>query len=124
MSDEAIRAAGAPVGTGPTADDIRKWPATVDVATASRAIGISRSYGYELAKRGEFPVESLTVGSVTRVLTTDLMRKLGIPLHAPETSEAAPGGAASAHDVPDKDNDDGSQATPQWPRLHSIPPAG
>lgn len=79
---------------GPTIDDIRTWPATVDVATASRAIGISRSYGYELAKRGEFPVRSLTVGGKTRVLTADLMRVLGI---SPDAREAEPDGETTPH---------------------------
>lgn len=106
---------------GPTIDDIRTWPATVDVATASRAIGISRSYGYELAKRGEFPVRSLAVGGKTRVLTADLMRVLGI---SPESSEAAPGRAASAHDVPDKDNDDASNSATFAPPLRAVPRTG
>lgn len=106
---------------GPTIDDIRAWPATVDVATASRAIGVSRSYGYELARRGAFPVKCLPVGGKTRVLTSDLMHVLGI---TPERSEAAHGRAASAHDVPDKDNDDAPQnATPGRP-LRAVQPAG
>lgn len=108
--------------TGPTIADIRAWPATVDVATASAAIGISRSYGYELAKRGEFPVRSLTVGGKTRVLTSDLMRVLGI---TPESSEAAPSTrAANAHDVPDKDNDDAPQNATLARPLRAVQPTG
>lgn len=101
--------------TGPTIDEIRGWPATVDVATASAAIGISRSYGYELAKRGEFPVKSLAVGGKTRVLTSDLMRVLGI---TPESSEATPGRVATAN-VPAKDSDN-AQATPDRSPLHAV----
>lgn len=107
--------------TGPTIDQIRAWPATVDVATASRAIGVSRSFGYELARRGEFPVKCLPVGGKTRVLTSDLMHVLGI---TPERSEAAHSGAASAHDVPDKDNDDAPQNATFAPALRSVPSTG
>lgn len=53
-------------------------PVTVDVPTAARALGLGRSTGYELARRGEFPCRVLRVGSSYRVPTADLMRVLGV----------------------------------------------
>ena len=53
--------------TIPTLDDVRTGPPTLDVATAGRLLGISRSYAFELARRGEFPCRLLKVGSRYRV---------------------------------------------------------
>lgn len=61
----------------PTLDEIRTWPATVDLPTAARALGISRSHAYELAKRGELPLRVLTVGTRRRVVTSSLLPLLG-----------------------------------------------
>ena len=55
-------------------------PVTVDIDTASRALGLSRSTGYELARRREFPCRVLRVGSSYRVPTADLLRVLGVTL--------------------------------------------
>lgn len=57
----------------PTLDEIRGWPATVDIPTAAPAVGVSKSYGYELAKRGEFPARVIKVGSRLRVVTSSLI---------------------------------------------------
>jgi hypothetical protein len=57
----------------PTLDEIRSWPATVDLSTAAPALGISRSYAYELAKRDELPCRVLHVGSRLRVVTSSLI---------------------------------------------------
>ncbi|MFI0406490.1 helix-turn-helix transcriptional regulator [Actinomadura sp. 3N508] len=62
----------------PTAEDIRRWPATVDPVTAGTAFGISRSYAYQLVKQGDFPAKVIRVGGKNRVVTADLMRVLGI----------------------------------------------
>ena len=68
-----------------TLDDIRTGPPTLDVATAGRLLGISRSYAFELARRGEFPCRLLKVGSRYRVPRTALLAVLeGSP-----TSETA-----------------------------------
>lgn len=61
----------------PTLDEIRNWPAVVDVGTAAPALGISRSYAYELAKRGELPCRVLKVGARLRVVTSSLIPLLG-----------------------------------------------
>lgn len=60
----------------PALDEIRQWPATVDLPTAGAALGVSRSHAYELARRGEFPARALAVGSRYRVVTADLVRLL------------------------------------------------
>jgi hypothetical protein len=57
----------------PTLSEIRTWPATVDIASAARALGISRSHAYTLAERGEFPATVLTVGHRLRVVTASLI---------------------------------------------------
>ncbi len=62
-------------------------PVVVDVPTAARALGLGRSTGCELARRGEFPCPVLHVGSTYRVPTACLLRVLGIE---PPTPEAAP----------------------------------
>lgn len=67
---------------GPTLDEVRGWPATVDVRQACRAIGISPSWGYDLIKRGEFPCRVLRIsGGRSRVITASLITLL-------ETGEA------------------------------------
>lgn len=62
--------------SAPTLNDIRNWPATVDPATAAAAFGISRSYAYELVRRGEFPAKVLKVGGKNRVVTASILRAL------------------------------------------------
>lgn len=66
-----------PLG-GMTLAELLALPVVVDVTTAARALGLSRSTGYELARRGEFPCRVLRMGSSYRVPTADLLRVLGI----------------------------------------------
>ena len=62
----------------PTLDEIRKWPATVDLVTAARAFRMGRSLAYESARLGTFPVPVLRLGARSlRVVTADLLRVLG-----------------------------------------------
>ena len=61
-----------------TLAELLAMPVTVDIGTAARALGLGRSTGYELARRGEFPCRLLQVGSSYRVPTVELMRLLGI----------------------------------------------
>jgi hypothetical protein len=64
-----------------TLETIRNWPATVDIPTACRPLGISRAHGYVLAGRGEFPARTLKIGGCYRVITASLIRLLeGEPL--------------------------------------------
>ncbi len=60
----------------PTLAEIKTWPPTVDVPTAALALGVSRSGLYEAVRSGRCPVESITVGHRTRILTADLIRTL------------------------------------------------
>ncbi len=61
---------------GPTLDEVRSWPATVSPEKAAAALGISRSYAYELVRRDEFPVKVLKVGSKRRVVTASIVALL------------------------------------------------
>src|SRR5204862_7676193 len=69
-----------------TLAELLALPLMVDVSTAARALGLSRSTGYDLARRGEFPCRVLHVGSSYRVPTAELLRVLGIDL-----TELSPG---------------------------------
>jgi hypothetical protein len=60
----------------PTLEEIKQWPATVDVSTAASAFGISRSHAYDLVGRGEFPAEVLKFGTRCRVITASIVRAL------------------------------------------------
>jgi hypothetical protein len=68
-----------------TPAEIRTLPATVDVATAGRALGIGRTKAYQLARDGEFPCRLLHLGCTYRVVTADLLTVLGL---APGTESA------------------------------------
>ena len=63
-----------------TLAELLALPLMVDVSTAARALGLSRSTGYDLARRGEFPCRVLHVGSSHRVPIAELLRVLGIDL--------------------------------------------
>lgn len=65
---------------GLTLTELLVLPLMVDVSTAARALGLSRSTAYELARRGEFPCRVLHVGSSYRVPTAELLHVLGIDL--------------------------------------------
>lgn len=63
-------------GDAPTLDEVRRWPATVAVQDATRALGIGRSYGYALAATDELPVRTIRVGGRIRVITASLIALL------------------------------------------------
>lgn len=60
----------------PTLDEIKSWPATVDVVTAGSAFGIGRNRSYELAGREQFPVPVLKIGQTYRVVVSELLAVL------------------------------------------------
>jgi hypothetical protein len=60
----------------PTLAEIRKWPAVVPIPQAAPAIGCSRSQLYELIKRGEAPVKTLSFGRRHVVVTASLIALL------------------------------------------------
>ncbi len=74
MRDDAM-------GTGPkgmSRDELMALSAAVDLDTGNRALGLGRSKGYELAKRGEYPCKVLRLGKAYRVVTADLLNLLGL----------------------------------------------
>ena len=60
----------------PTLDEVRTWPAAVDVTTAAKALGISPSTAYEWIKIGQFPARVISVRGGHRVVTAGLVRLL------------------------------------------------
>lgn len=61
-----------------TVDDLLALPVAVDLLTAGRALGLSRTTTYDLARRGEFPVPLLRLGAQYRARRADLLALLGI----------------------------------------------
>jgi len=66
------------VNSALTADELRALPATIDLPTAARALGLGRTKAYELARLGQFPCRILRIGSSYRIPTQDLLRYLGL----------------------------------------------
>ncbi|MFP1629909.1 hypothetical protein ACLB9X_33300 [Streptomyces sp. 5K101] len=63
---------------GMTREELLALPAAVDLDTGNRALGLGRSKGYELAKRGQYPCKILRLGKAYRVVTADLLNLLGL----------------------------------------------
>jgi len=63
---------------GMSLEEVLALPATVNVVTAARALGIGHNKAYDLIKAGEFPVRTLTMGSTVRIPTAALWEALGI----------------------------------------------
>ncbi|GAB2999401.1 DNA-binding protein [Saccharothrix stipae] len=60
----------------PTLDEVRRWPATVNVAKAASAFGISRSHAYELIATRKFPAKVIKLRTTYRVITASIVRAL------------------------------------------------
>ena len=58
--------------------ELLELPAVTDLVTAGRALGIGRTRSFELARRGEFPVPLLRIGSTWRVPTAALLTTLRV----------------------------------------------
>ncbi|MGQ4387469.1 hypothetical protein [Streptomyces sp. SAS_270] len=63
---------------GMTRAELLALPAAIDLDTGNRALGLGRSKGYELAKRGQYPCKVLRLGKAYRVVTADLLNLLGL----------------------------------------------
>ena len=63
---------------GMSREELLTLPAAVDLETGNRALGLGRSKGYELAKRGQYPCKVLRLGNAYRVVTADLLALLGL----------------------------------------------
>jgi predicted DNA-binding transcriptional regulator AlpA len=61
-----------------TLDELRALPATIDLPTAARALGLGRTKAYELAKRDQFPCRILRIGSTYRIPTAELLHYLSV----------------------------------------------
>jgi len=59
--------------SGPTLEQVRVWPAAVDVTRAAAALGVSRAALYAALARGERPVQVITVGHRMKVITASLL---------------------------------------------------
>jgi predicted DNA-binding transcriptional regulator AlpA len=64
------------MSAAPTLAEIAQWPATVSPAKGATAYGISRSYAYELVRRGEFPAKTIRVGGKIRIVTASILAAL------------------------------------------------
>lgn len=60
----------------PTLAQIRKWPASVNVADGARALGVSRASLYAAIADSTCPVEVITVGRRKKILTHSLISVL------------------------------------------------
>lgn len=70
-----------------TPDELLALGASTDIPTSCKAMGISTSNGYAQAKKGEFPIRVVKVGSRYVVPTAGLLDLLGI--ERPAVSGAA-----------------------------------
>lgn len=61
-----------------TLDEVLELPVSVDLVTAGRCFGISRTKSHELAREGQFPCKVLRLGAQYRVTRAELLRALGI----------------------------------------------
>lgn len=75
---------------GLTSEELLALPAVIDLDTSNRALMIGRSTGYGLAKQGEYPVKVLRLGNAYRVVTSELLKLLG--LERPHSASGQPDG--------------------------------
>jgi hypothetical protein len=63
---------------GMCVEELLALPATVNVTTAARALGIGHNKAYELIRDGQFPVRTLSLGATVRIPTAALWEALGV----------------------------------------------
>jgi hypothetical protein len=63
-------------GDTPTLDDVRQWAATCSLPAACAAIGLSKSFGYQLVTENQFPCRVIKRGKRIRVVTAALLALL------------------------------------------------
>lgn len=71
---------------GMTRAELLALPVAVDLATAGRAFGLSRTKAHELVQSGQFPCVVLRLGKAYRVPRSDLLTALG---ERPDPGDAA-----------------------------------
>jgi predicted DNA-binding transcriptional regulator AlpA len=67
--------------------ELRALPAVVDVPTAAKVMGMSRTAAYELIRVGGWPTPVFRLGKLIRIPTTPLLDLLGV--REPATTEQA-----------------------------------
>ncbi|MFJ4863433.1 helix-turn-helix domain-containing protein [Streptomyces sp. NPDC088748] len=80
-----------------TRSELLSLPASVDIVTAGRALGVGRTTAYALARSGEFPVAVIRAGKAYRVVTADLLRVLHITPENTNGVVVAPTTPSSEH---------------------------
>jgi predicted DNA-binding transcriptional regulator AlpA len=63
-------------------------PAVLDVRTAAKAFGLSRTAAYELIKAGEWPTPVFRFGRLIRIPTAPILDLLGIDTRLVVTGQA------------------------------------
>ncbi|MFI1107258.1 helix-turn-helix domain-containing protein [Streptomyces physcomitrii] len=79
-------------GRALTFSELFALPATMDLRTAARALGMSPGTAYRMIGRGLFPCEFLRIGRRYRVLTASVLRTLGIeemPVYGEDVARGA-----------------------------------
>ena len=59
-----------------TKDELARLPAVVDVATAARVLGLSRTAAYELIRCGKWPTPVYRLGRLIRIPTAPMLTLL------------------------------------------------
>lgn len=78
----AVRRPRAAVNNQMSIEELLALPVAFDLCTSNRALGIGRSVGYDLARRGEYPIRLLRLGAQYRITRADLLRYLGVEVAA------------------------------------------
>lgn len=58
--------------------DLESLPAVLDVPTAARALGLSRTAAYELIRVGGWPTPVFRLGRLIRIPTAPILSLLGV----------------------------------------------
>jgi len=79
-----------PAERGMQLSELLALPVAFDLETSNRALLLGRTKGFDLAKRGEYPVRIMRVGRTYRVTRADLLRALGIDPNCDGTGSSHP----------------------------------
>jgi predicted DNA-binding transcriptional regulator AlpA len=60
----------------PSLEEVRAWPASVNVRDAARALGVSPSHAYAAIKAKDFPAKVINVGARLKVSTASIIEVL------------------------------------------------
>jgi len=78
QADRSRETGTQPVDHAWTLEAVRGLGMTTDVATAASILGFGRTKAYELAKNGQFPVQTLRIGRRYVVPVSAILRLLGV----------------------------------------------